>query len=392
MKMTIALPQALLDKSELSDKTSKNVTVVTFVTASTLLVCCLMLNIGINNAFLHYKWDLILLRNLCVLLYMSCAYLYIKSVVLRRSLKTEDLGHVFPSLLYLINFIPLFFPQYENGGTAGRLSSNASLLPNTAFVGFYYHAIGVYLLLQVNTMIVWARKQQYFTKQISHPLVKWFLLCIGIEMYFLFFSLFDLYKAQKFEEYVVLFAIVASSIFIVAGFVISQMRSGAMLQAASSEDFKTDVEFKPADENIDIQVEDVKNANMDLPVNPNLSSNHHDYNFSQIEQKVNTILVEKQLFLNHSYTIRMLSDDTGVQSYILSAFINRRYGMNYNDFINEYRIKFCIEKIKNEEWRYKTLEALSKESGFNNRNSFTLAFKKVMGVTPSDFLKQIKVD
>ncbi|MCD6063731.1 MAG: response regulator containing CheY-like receiver domain and AraC-type DNA-binding domain [Flavipsychrobacter sp.] len=384
MKMTIALPQALLDKNALSDKNSKNVTVVTFVTASTLLVCCLVLNIAINNAFLHYKWDLILLRNLCVLLYMSCAYLYIKAVIFRRPLKTEDLGHVFPALLYLINFIPLFLPQYENSNALNRVSAHASFLPNTAFAAFYYHAIGIYLLLQVNTLIAWARKRQQLIKTYNHPLVKWFLLCIGIEVYFLFCSLFDLYRAEKFEEYVVLFAIVASSMSIIVGFVIAQTRDTAMLQVASAdEDFKTA-------ENIEMPVEEVKS--MDLPVNTNISSNHHDYNFSQIEQKVNTILVEKQLFLNHSYTIRMLSDDTGVQSYILSAFINRRYGMNYNDFINEYRIKFCIEKIKNEEWRYKTLEALSKESGFNNRNSFTLAFKKVMGVTPSDFLKQIKVD
>jgi AraC-like DNA-binding protein len=66
--------------------------------------------------------------------------------------------------------------------------------------------------------------------------------------------------------------------------------------------------------------------------------------------------------------------------------------MNFNDFINEYRIRFCIEKIENGEWKRKTLEALSKESGFNNRNSFTLAFKKVTGVTPSGFLKQMKYE
>lgn len=115
-----------------------------------------------------------------------------------------------------------------------------------------------------------------------------------------------------------------------------------------------------------------------------------DHQLLQIEEKLSNIMVGKRGFLNHGYTIRMLSDETGIQSHVLSAYINRTYGMNFNDFINDYRIKFCIEKIKNGEWKCKTLEALSKESGFNNRNSFTLSFKKVTGLTPSSFLKQLR--
>lgn len=384
MKGTITLPEALLDKTSPSDKTSNNATVVTFVTASALLVGCLLLNITINNAFLHYKWDLILLRNLCVLLYMSCAYLYLKAVVFSRPLKTEDYGHVFPVLLYFINFIPLFFPNYDNGKMVGNFFAHSSFFPSTAFVAFYYHAIGIYLLLLVNSILSWAENLPGIANRYDHPLLKWFLLCVGVEVYFLFCSLFDLYEARRFEEYMVLFAMVASSLFIIAGFVIAHVRNAAVPMMLTTD---TELIAEPAE----APVQDVKNTNAGRHENHDLN-NYHNYNFQQIEQKVNTVLVEKQLFLNHGYTIRMLSDDTGVQAYILSAFINRRYGMNYNDFINEYRIKFCIEKIKNEEWRYKTLEALSKESGFNNRNSFTLAFKKVMGGTPSDFLRQIKVD
>ena len=43
----------------------------------------------------------------------------------------------------------------------------------------------------------------------------------------------------------------------------------------------------------------------------------------------------------------------------------------------------------NFECRYKKLEAIAEESGFNNRNTFTVAFKKVTGLNPSEFLKDI---
>jgi AraC-like DNA-binding protein len=35
-----------------------------------------------------------------------------------------------------------------------------------------------------------------------------------------------------------------------------------------------------------------------------------------------------------------------------------------------------------------TVEGLADQSGFNNRNSFTLAFKKHIHQTPSDYLKK----
>jgi len=46
----------------------------------------------------------------------------------------------------------------------------------------------------------------------------------------------------------------------------------------------------------------------------------------------------------------------------------------------------------NGEWKYKTLEAIASEAGFNNRNTFTAAFKKETGQSPSEFLKRIKKD
>ena len=65
--------------------------------------------------------------------------------------------------------------------------------------------------------------------------------------------------------------------------------------------------------------------------------------------------------------------------------------MNFNDFINEYRILFCIDKLFKKEWKYKKLEAIAEDAGFNNRNTFTTAFKKATGLNPSEFLKYVKL-
>jgi AraC-like DNA-binding protein len=112
---------------------------------------------------------------------------------------------------------------------------------------------------------------------------------------------------------------------------------------------------------------------------------------AEIEETVRKHLEEKKSFLQHGYTLKMFSEETQIPVHYLSGFINKYYRMNFNDFINEYRIIFSIDKLLKKEWMYKKLETIANEAGFNNRNTFISAFKKVTGVKPSEFLKDIKL-
>src|SRR6476620_3101081 len=112
---------------------------------------------------------------------------------------------------------------------------------------------------------------------------------------------------------------------------------------------------------------------------------------AEIEGTVRKHLQEKKSFLQHGYTLKMFSEETQIPVHYLSGFINKYYKMNFNDFINEYRIIFSVDKLLKKEWMYKKLETIAGEAGFNNRNTFISAFKKVTGVKPSEFLKDIKL-
>ena len=105
---------------------------------------------------------------------------------------------------------------------------------------------------------------------------------------------------------------------------------------------------------------------------------------------VKEFLMANKPFLQPRYSLRELSTDVDIAVNYLSAFINRYHRMNYNDFINRYRVSQSKEMIMNGEWKHKTLEGIASESGFNNRNTFTTAFKKETGQHPSEFLKGVK--
>jgi len=111
---------------------------------------------------------------------------------------------------------------------------------------------------------------------------------------------------------------------------------------------------------------------------------------TQFNSVINEFLQRKKPFLQQKYSLGELAHDVHIPLNYLSAFINRYHKMHYTDFINRYRVSESKEMILGGEWKYKTLEAIAFESGFNNRNTFTAAFRKETGQSPSEFLKEVK--
>jgi len=106
------------------------------------------------------------------------------------------------------------------------------------------------------------------------------------------------------------------------------------------------------------------------------------------KQVTEHMLLERS-YLKNGCTSADLAAEMNMQPYILSAVINQVFKTNFNDFLNGYRVDHAKTLIQNGEARLLTLEALSEQCGFNNRNSFTMAFKKHTGQTPSDFIKRV---
>jgi AraC-like DNA-binding protein len=402
MRLAITNFRATADKSHIAvaniDKRTEN---RIFISTLLLFGCYFLINSLASTDTSYNTWQLTLASNLCVLLFMPLGYLYTRSVVLSMKPELNDIGHMLPALVYATNYLLVFLvphdTYYELTGTqwTGILyanSYNGSFFnPGSAYISFYHYIIIIYLVLQV--VIVCSGLKEFLPNAIKEklPSFRWVALFGAMQLFFFYHWLSALYIRTMVEWYTLQVATIVSCI-IVVGVFIKQYLGNYFKNSAEEIDIKS-----LSDEEVINRFEldgGYMNGHTEMAAEHALSHSiiFQEHQLAQIEETVGNVMLEKRPFLNHGYTIRMLSDDTGIKSHILSAYINRKYGMNFNDFINEYRIKFCIEKIKKDEWKYKTLEALSRESGFNNRNSFTLSFKKMIGLTPSSFLKQLRVE
>lgn len=113
--------------------------------------------------------------------------------------------------------------------------------------------------------------------------------------------------------------------------------------------------------------------------------NEADY----IQHRLDLYMAEKKPYLHPRYTIKRLSESIQIPAHRLSAVINDRKGSNFTDYLNRLRVRHCEELIRNSGGRMISIQRLAGECGFHNRNTFTTAFKKFTGQTPSEYIKHL---
>jgi AraC-like DNA-binding protein len=99
------------------------------------------------------------------------------------------------------------------------------------------------------------------------------------------------------------------------------------------------------------------------------------------------------LFLKNSVSLPFLASYCHTNTKYLSHIVNSCKEKDFTNYINELRIRYIIQKLTEEPQylKYK-ISALAEETGFSSQSKFSVAFKKVTSVTPSEFLQQLKKD
>lgn len=96
-------------------------------------------------------------------------------------------------------------------------------------------------------------------------------------------------------------------------------------------------------------------------------------------------------FTNKDMSLSLLASQLNTNTKYLSEVINRNKEKNFNAYINELRINYITDKIRNHtNYRNYKISYLAEESGFSSHSSFTTVFKSVVGISPIAFIDFVK--
>ncbi len=112
---------------------------------------------------------------------------------------------------------------------------------------------------------------------------------------------------------------------------------------------------------------------------------------SEVITDILTQIEVKELYLNPNLSLETCANTLNISPSHLSKIINAQPHQNFSELINEYRVRYATELLKNPEFNHYTILSIGLESGFNSKSTFYTAFKKLITLTPVAYKKKHQV-
>lgn len=104
-----------------------------------------------------------------------------------------------------------------------------------------------------------------------------------------------------------------------------------------------------------------------------------------LAEEIDRVMRAHRSYLQADITLDMLAGQLAMPARDLSMVINRHFEMNFYEFINRYRIDEAKRMLRSQSGRDMTITDIYLAVGFNSKSVFNTFFKKVVGMTPSQF-------
>lgn len=102
------------------------------------------------------------------------------------------------------------------------------------------------------------------------------------------------------------------------------------------------------------------------------------------------VFEKENQFLDPSIKMNLVASKFETNSSYFSKVINVYKGKNFANYVNDLRIEYCIQKLKNDyKFRRYAIKYIGEEVGFKSVQSFSRAFYKNTGIQPSYFIKNL---
>jgi AraC-like DNA-binding protein len=112
----------------------------------------------------------------------------------------------------------------------------------------------------------------------------------------------------------------------------------------------------------------------------------------RLRDKIEQLMKEEKLYQEPELTLSDLAKKLQTNSSVLSRVINQCFLLNFNDYINKYRVEDVIAKMSNPKFSNQTLLSIAFDAGFNSKSTFNRAFLKFKETTPRYYYQSLNIE
>lgn len=99
---------------------------------------------------------------------------------------------------------------------------------------------------------------------------------------------------------------------------------------------------------------------------------------------IERLMTENEYYLDHDLTISAFAKEVGVSPRKISTIINQDFRKNFNEWVNDFRVKKARELLESDAENKYSVEGIGMESGFKSRSALYAAFKNKLGRSPGE--------
>ncbi|WP_149025849.1 AraC family transcriptional regulator [Polaribacter sp. BM10] len=112
---------------------------------------------------------------------------------------------------------------------------------------------------------------------------------------------------------------------------------------------------------------------------------------TELLAKLDSFEKQPENFTNNKLTLSILAKELETNSNYLSKVINQKKGCNFSTYLRKLRIDYALDLLeKDATIRKFSIDAIAKEVGFKNAETFSKAFFKETELNPSFYIKQLE--
>lgn len=107
-------------------------------------------------------------------------------------------------------------------------------------------------------------------------------------------------------------------------------------------------------------------------------------------RKIEEYIVRQEMYKVSGLSLEKMAKDLSIATHKLSAIFNNTYQLTFTDFVNRCRVRNIQQYMADKDaMHHYTIEALAKNAGFSTRSAFYNAFKKITGMNPAQYRKDV---
>lgn len=126
---------------------------------------------------------------------------------------------------------------------------------------------------------------------------------------------------------------------------------------------------------------------------PSTNKSDKSIMIEETELKLRTALDDfekSELFCDKGLSLPALATSMETNTKYLSHVIRTYKKADFNSYINELRVNYIIERLRNNpEWRRYKISVLADAAGFSSHSQFTTTFKAIKNISPSAFIRYL---